>query len=112
VADIVVEVTDDKSLPKAERKRLQVETAPAKSRRAKLVKIADKTQQPLVHRQDPADGLGREAPARVLRVGRTRSGRVPRHETRCSSGGSTRPTPRACEPSISALTAAGRRGPK
>src|SRR5690348_6088858 len=27
VADIVVEVTDDKSLPKAERKRLQVETA-------------------------------------------------------------------------------------
>lgn len=43
VADIVVEVTDDKNLPKAERKRLQVETAPGKSRRAKLVKIADKT---------------------------------------------------------------------
>jgi len=43
VADIVVEVTDDKTLPKAERKRLQVETAPRKSRRAKLVKIADKT---------------------------------------------------------------------
>jgi (p)ppGpp synthase/HD superfamily hydrolase len=43
VADIVAEVTDDKSLPKAERKRLQVETAPRKSRRAKLVKIADKT---------------------------------------------------------------------
>lgn len=43
VADIVVEVTDDKTLPKAERKRLQIETAPGKSRRAKLVKIADKT---------------------------------------------------------------------
>jgi guanosine-3',5'-bis(diphosphate) 3'-pyrophosphohydrolase len=43
VADIVVEVTDDKSLPKTERKRLQVETAPDKSRRAKLIKIADKT---------------------------------------------------------------------
>ena len=43
VADIVAEVTDDKSLPKAERKRLQVETAAGKSRRAKLVKIADKT---------------------------------------------------------------------
>jgi guanosine-3',5'-bis(diphosphate) 3'-pyrophosphohydrolase len=28
VADIVLEVTDDKSLPKAERKRLQVEHAP------------------------------------------------------------------------------------
>lgn len=43
VADIVVEVTDDKSLPKAERKRLQVEHAPHKSREAKLIKLADKT---------------------------------------------------------------------
>ena len=42
VADIVIEVTDDKSLPKAERKRLQVEHAPHKSREAKLLKIADK----------------------------------------------------------------------
>ena len=43
VAGIVGEVTDDKSLAKAERKRLQVEHAPHKSREAKLVKIADKT---------------------------------------------------------------------
>jgi len=43
VAQIVMEVTDDKSLPKAERKRLQVEHAPHKSREAKLVKLADKT---------------------------------------------------------------------
>lgn len=42
VADIVMEVTDDKSLPKADRKRLQVEHAPHISRRAKLVKLADK----------------------------------------------------------------------
>jgi (p)ppGpp synthase/HD superfamily hydrolase len=42
VADIVMEVTDDKSLPKAERKRLQVEKAEAKSREAKLIKLADK----------------------------------------------------------------------
>jgi guanosine-3',5'-bis(diphosphate) 3'-pyrophosphohydrolase len=42
VADIVLEVTDDKSLPKAERKRLQIEHAPSLSRRAKLVKLADK----------------------------------------------------------------------
>jgi (p)ppGpp synthase/HD superfamily hydrolase len=42
VADIVMEVTDDKSLPKAERKRKQVENAPKKSREAKLVKLADK----------------------------------------------------------------------
>lgn len=43
IAGIVGEVTDDKSLAKAERKRLQVEHAPHKSRAAKLVKIADKT---------------------------------------------------------------------
>jgi GTP diphosphokinase / guanosine-3',5'-bis(diphosphate) 3'-diphosphatase len=43
VAAVVVEVTDDRSLSKQERKRLQVERAPLKSDRAKLVKIADKT---------------------------------------------------------------------
>jgi GTP diphosphokinase / guanosine-3',5'-bis(diphosphate) 3'-diphosphatase len=42
VADIVREVTDDKNLPKAERKRLQIEHAAHLSRRAKLVKLADK----------------------------------------------------------------------
>lgn len=43
VADTVREVTDDKSLEKADRKRLQVEHAPHMSRRAALVKLADKT---------------------------------------------------------------------
>lgn len=42
VAEIVLEVSDDPSLPKAERKRLQVEGAPSLSPRAKLVKLADK----------------------------------------------------------------------
>lgn len=42
IAGIVMEVTDDKALPKAERKRLQVEHAATISRRAKLVKLADK----------------------------------------------------------------------
>jgi (p)ppGpp synthase/HD superfamily hydrolase len=42
IANIVLEVTDDKSLPKQERKRLQIKTAPHKSREAKLVKLADK----------------------------------------------------------------------
>jgi guanosine-3',5'-bis(diphosphate) 3'-pyrophosphohydrolase len=42
VASIVREVTDDKSLPKAERKRLQVQHAAGLSREAKLVKLADK----------------------------------------------------------------------
>lgn len=43
VAALVQEVTDDKSLPKDVRKRLQVEETPSKSARAKLLKIADKT---------------------------------------------------------------------
>jgi guanosine-3',5'-bis(diphosphate) 3'-pyrophosphohydrolase len=42
VAGIVAEVTDDKGLPKAERKRLQVEHASQISANAKLVKLADK----------------------------------------------------------------------
>ena len=42
VAAIVLEVTDDKSLPKAERKRLQIVHAGEISTRAKLVKLADK----------------------------------------------------------------------
>jgi guanosine-3',5'-bis(diphosphate) 3'-pyrophosphohydrolase len=42
VAETVAEVTDDKTLPKLRRKALQVEHAPHLSRRAKLVKLADK----------------------------------------------------------------------
>jgi len=42
IADIVSEVTDDKSLPPAMRKSLQIKTAPKKSREATLVTIADK----------------------------------------------------------------------
>jgi len=42
VADLVMEVTDDKSLPKAERKRLQVAHAPMLSTRAQVIKLADK----------------------------------------------------------------------
>jgi guanosine-3',5'-bis(diphosphate) 3'-pyrophosphohydrolase len=42
IASVVLEVTDDKSLPKAERKRLQIERAAHLSTAAKLVKLADK----------------------------------------------------------------------
>lgn len=42
VAAVVAEVTDDKSLPKEERKHLQVAKAAHKSNAAKLVKLADK----------------------------------------------------------------------
>ena len=42
VASMVAEVTDDKSLDSAERKRLQIVKAASKSPGAKLVKLADK----------------------------------------------------------------------
>src|SRR5215813_6969706 len=42
VADLVLEVTDDMSLPKAERRQKQIEDASHKSPGAKLIKIADK----------------------------------------------------------------------
>ena len=42
VADLVVEVTDDKKLPKAERKQLQIKHAPKLTPRAKILKFADK----------------------------------------------------------------------
>jgi (p)ppGpp synthase/HD superfamily hydrolase len=43
VLALVLEVTDDKSLPKEVRKRLQIETTAGKSREARLLKLADKT---------------------------------------------------------------------
>jgi (p)ppGpp synthase/HD superfamily hydrolase len=43
VAALVMEATDDKALPKPQRKRLQVEHAPKTSARAALLKLADKT---------------------------------------------------------------------
>lgn len=42
IAKIVLEVSDDKALPKAERKIKQIEHARHASKRAKLVKLADK----------------------------------------------------------------------
>lgn len=42
VRQLVEEVTDDKALPKSERKRLQIEHAPHISSRAKLIKLGDK----------------------------------------------------------------------
>lgn len=85
VADVVAEVTDDKSLPKARRKELQVEHAPHMSRAAKLVKLADKTcnvrdiidsppdwplerkQQYLVWAKQVVDGLRDASPALAAR---------------------------------------------
>jgi GTP diphosphokinase / guanosine-3',5'-bis(diphosphate) 3'-diphosphatase len=43
VRELVSEVTDDKSLPKAARKQAQIDHAPSLSDRARLIKLADKT---------------------------------------------------------------------
>lgn len=42
ISSLVMEVTDDKSLPKADRKYLQIEHAPHLSGKAKALKLADK----------------------------------------------------------------------
>ena len=60
VADLVAEVTDDKSLPKAERKRRQVETAPRKSAGARAIKIADKTSNLRSLAASPPEGWERQ----------------------------------------------------
>jgi len=43
IANLVAEVTDDKTLSKVQRKQLQIEHAAAMSERAKILKLADKT---------------------------------------------------------------------
>jgi (p)ppGpp synthase/HD superfamily hydrolase len=55
VAALVQEVTDDKSLPDVVRKRLQVQEAPSKSRRAKILKLADKISNVRSIGRDPPD---------------------------------------------------------
>ena len=60
VRQVVEEVTDDKHLPKAERKRLQIEHAPHLSERAKIVKLADKISNILGIVQTPPAGWSLE----------------------------------------------------
>ncbi|MCV9938637.1 HD domain-containing protein [Boseaceae bacterium BT-24-1] len=42
VASLIAEVSDDKSLPEAERRRMQIETIGEKSEAARLLRLADK----------------------------------------------------------------------
>lgn len=56
VLALVLECTDDKSLPKAERKRLQVEHAPHKSPGAKQIKLGDKINNVIEISADPPAG--------------------------------------------------------
>ena len=60
VASLVMEVTDDKSLPKHERKRLQVEHAPHKTVRAQMIKVADKISNLRAMLVSPPEGWDQE----------------------------------------------------
>lgn len=60
VRDLVMEVTDDKSLPKDRRKDLQVLTASHKSERARRIKLADKISNLLEMIYDPPANWGRK----------------------------------------------------
>lgn len=53
VRSLVMEATDDKSLPKQERKRLQIVNAPHKSPGARKIKLADKISNVTEIVQDP-----------------------------------------------------------
>ena len=60
VAGYVRELTDDKSLPKAERKRLQIEHAPHLSTGAKQIKLADKISNVSDVSKSPPEGWSEE----------------------------------------------------
>ena len=70
VASLVEEVTDDKSLPQEVRKRLQVEQAPKKSRRAKILKLADKISNVTAIGLDPPADWSVERQRQYLQWGR------------------------------------------
>ena len=60
VSRMVLEVTDDRSLPKAARKQRQIEHAPHLSEGAKLVKLGDKISNVRDVLENPPDGWSRE----------------------------------------------------
>ncbi|HEV2363547.1 MAG TPA: HD domain-containing protein [Caulobacteraceae bacterium] len=66
VAGLVAEVTDDKSLDKAERKRRQVEHAAHASLRAQVIKLADKTSNLRSLRASPPKGWPQQRIAEYL----------------------------------------------
>ncbi len=71
ICKIVMEVTDDKSLPKGERKRLQIEHADRLSGQAKLVKLADKIANLRDMSQYPPPGWNLERRREYFDWGRT-----------------------------------------
>jgi hypothetical protein len=77
VAGLVLEATDKKSLPQDVRKRLQVDQAPKKSQRAKILKLADKISKRYGDRARPAAGLADRASTWLRAMGPRRGCRPP-----------------------------------
>ncbi len=71
VCGLVAEVTDDKSLPKEERKRLQELHAPQLSRDAKQIKLADKISNVREMGASPPDGWPLERRREYIRWARS-----------------------------------------
>ncbi len=70
VAGLVAEVTDDRSAPREERKEMQVRSAPGKSARARMLKIADKTSNLRSIRESPPVGWSRRRKVEYFEWGR------------------------------------------
>lgn len=69
VCGYVLELTDDKSLPKAERKQLQIEHAPHLTDGAKQIKIADKISNIRDVSENPPDGWSDERRLEYIKWG-------------------------------------------
>ena len=77
VANIVEELTDDKSLPKTQRKKLQIVNAPKKSNEASLIKLADKTSNVGAIANSPPDGWSLERRLEYIGWANTVVGHLP-----------------------------------
>jgi hypothetical protein len=77
VADIVAELTDNKTLPKASRKEQQIINAPRKSDEASLVKLADKTSNIGAIANSPPNGWSLERRLEYIAWANTVVGKLP-----------------------------------
>ena len=100
VAALVAEVTDDKSLRKDERKRLQIDEDAGQVAARETAEARRQDLQPAQPDAQPAERMGRGAPARLCRVGRRGRAVVPRAQ--CGARGRLRRGPCRGEPALRA----------
>ncbi len=105
IRDLVQELTDDKRLPKPERKARQVAGAPHLSARAKLIRIADKMVVAKRHAHSAVRlPLGPRPPARVPRLDGRGRRRLPRSQFSARGDLRSRPPGRPRSPRLAAIT--------